>query len=97
MSKVHMVGSEMPAIFDGAEQNALCGKIVPNAHAVCEINLETGVIEARSTITFCTTCLQLALTPVGPRRVWLYGVLPAQEVLDHSRFRSQADGEYDAD
>lgn len=79
MSKVHLIAAHGPMDFlDGQEQRTLCHEVVANAKPIFRLDLATGHMESRSTIVFCTTCLQLALTPVD-KRTWVYGILPAEE------------------
>lgn len=92
MSRVHMLSSETPISFSKEEGClALCGKYVPNAKSIYDLNLETGEMSpSTSSIVFCKECLVRALTPIGARRIYVYGIAPAQSAHD-SRF-TQADG-----
>lgn len=92
MVKVHIIASETPMKFMLGELCiALCGKDIPKAEAIYSFNLETGEMSGASTIAFCKHCLELALTPIGKRRIFIYGVQSGQSVHD-SQFNSQADG-----
>lgn len=79
MSQTHFLTASEPKEFpSGQKYTALCGKEIQNAKPIFFMDLESGRMEAMSTIVFCTTCLQLAITPVV-KKTWVYRILPAEE------------------
>jgi hypothetical protein len=71
----------------------LCGAKIENAKPVLELELESGALSARNTLSLCHVCLVLALTPTE-NRVWVFGLLPAEDADRVNRLNSDSTGEF---